>query len=485
MLQIAYNNISAYVSGPEGEISELINLLSCSKKGSRFYKDASWGTRRSFLNSRWNSFPTGLLEYACNKLDHVPIHEEYVEGGKTKKKKVGEYKIDYEIIDKRPPSSLFIYQPVKLFDDIMGEEPIELRDYQIEAIRVFLKKERGIVKLPTRSGKTLIAVAIAQTLDLKTLFVVHNKTLLWQSHHVFSNRLRQPIGVIGDGEWQEEDITVGMIQSLRDPRKAKRFLETREFVAIDECHRASDSYQKVSKMMPNARYRLGLSATPMMGDLENKLLTLSITGPIIYEVKMSKLVEEGRIAQPIVHMIDVPVDEQLDFEDYDTQYNKGVVYNDRRNMMIAIIALKQLKRGKRSLILIEKIEHGDQIRAYLQDKAKIDYMHGEHSSELRGEALESLQSGELDILISSRIFNEGIDIPHLESVIVAGGWKAATLLYQRYGRGITKTEEKEETEIFDFIDNCSEILYNHSMERLKLALKEKAFEVKQIKLEDL
>jgi superfamily II DNA or RNA helicase len=465
MLQIAYNNINAYVSGPDEEISELINLLSCAKKGARYYRDESWSKRRTFLNSRWNSFPTGLLEYACGKLKKA--------------------KIQYELIDKRPVEGddPVGFEVPKLWDN-KSHGYLELRDYQVAAMEAFIKSERGIIKLPTRSGKTVIAIGLTQIINTSTLFVVHNKSLLWQAYREFGERLRMGIGMIGDGEWTPSQVTIGMIQSLKDIKKNRKFLDEVGFVVFDECHRASDSYQKISRVMPNAHWRLGLSATPLMGDLESKLQSLSITGPIIYEVKMETLVDEEHIAKPIVRFLEAPFEEWIE-DDWDIIYDRGIVNNEERNMMIAIIALKQLKQGKSSLILIEKLDHGERILELLKDKATVRYVHGEHDSDLRAEALTDLQTGEVDILIASRIFNEGINIELLESVIVAGGWKSATLVYQRYGRGITKAPGKVTTDIFDFIDNCSTILYNHSMERLNIVLKNRAFEVYEVKLEDI
>jgi superfamily II DNA or RNA helicase len=432
-------------------------------------KVTGWQGKSSFYSTKWNMFPTGLISFVVEELSHI----------------------DFNLID----NTSKIFYPASHEINLLDEKKkgkLVLRDYQEGAIKAILQHERGIVRLSTRSGKTVVAIAATQALGMPTLFVVQSKDLLKQTHHEYKNKMGIEPGMMGDNVWEpRNNVTVATVQTLSrslgskvKQKETKEFLEGIGFVIFDEVHHASKTYQVVSRALKNARYRLGLSATALIASKENKLQSMSLTGPLIFEVKMETLVEQKHIAKPTIFFLDYRC-EDVYGDEYSEVYDEGIVYNDERNMVIAITAMKQLRRGKSSLILVEKREHGEIILDLLKDKAKVKYIHGDHTSNQRGEVSIDFQAGVLDILITSRIFNEGKDIPFLESVIVASGRKSPIETYQKMGRGITKTADKDETEVFDFIDKSHRMLYNHSLQRMKLCEKNKAFTVKKLRWEEV
>ena len=461
MLEIRYDNVWAKCSGSRLAISYISEVLTCTVKGARYtnaYKMGSWNGKRCFYSIRSDCFPAGLVPYVTEYLDK--------EG------------IPYDLVDNRPPLIFTLEDP---------ELSITLRDYQEAAVQALLKSERGVCKLPTRSGKTAVGIAVLKSLNLPSLFIVHQKGLAVQAVDEFRIGHAE-VGLVGMGKWQPNKITVAMIQSLYSGLKTKnpkclQLLESVNVFVIDEVHHCSASYKKVSREMRNARFRFGLSATPFMSGKENALETMGIVGPLVYENKMTKLIEHDRIVRPTVFF--VRLGGVVYGNEWSEIYEEGIVKNKIRNRAIADIALKMLKKGKRPLILIEKIEHGKALLKLLKPKAKTHFVYGDDDITTRQNALKELQFGSLEVLISSRIFDEGQDIPHLECVIVAGGYKSAVRSYQRYGRGITKVPGKEETIIVDFLDLSHRILRRHSEERLALCKREKAFTVNVVKLEDL
>jgi superfamily II DNA or RNA helicase len=159
-------------------------------------------------------------------------------------------------------------------------------------------------------------------------------------------------------------------------------------------------------------------------------------------------------------------------------YDEGIVYNDKRNKMIAVAAITMFSKDKKVLILVEAIDQGNSILEILRKKnLEVDFIYGKHSGEQRSEANNKIQSGELDILIASRVYNQGINIPLIDCVIIGGGYKSAILTYQRYGRGMTKRGDKTETIVIDFFDKGSYFLEKHSQERISLVNEEKAFKI--------
>lgn len=463
-MKIEYNNCYAYCHGTPDNMDYLWDLLSYAPKGNRYIKQ-EWQQKRSIFNKRYNRFPTGLLDYILNK---------------------SSLKID--IIDKRPDAN---FVPMEKLDIT-----IELRDYQQIAVDKIIQESRGIIKIPTGAGKTLLAIAATQILNRKTLFIVNRTDLAHQTKKEYEAKAGIKAGFIGDGKCDIKKVNVATIQSLASMMKKNDSvldcLLNSEFIIFDEVHRASNTYQDVSSVMKMARWRIGLSATALIGEKEGKLRSQAITGPLIYEVKMKKLVDKKFIAKPLVYFIN----NKLDYisGDWMYVYENNIVHNEERNLMVCIAAMAMLKKGRSSLILVERKEHGSILCDMLNARCRSVYVDGDASSDERKSVLSDLQSGVIDVLISTKIFNEGIDIPLLEVVIVAAGYKKEALSIQRYGRGIRKTLFKEETTIIDFydeqfyIDHEGErrngLLHNHALQRLKACKKDKAFEVNIVSIDD-
>lgn len=158
-------------------------------------------------------------------------------------------KIKFKIIDER--------KPVKKHIDFSWNEGIELRPHQLEAIAAATEKGltegRGILKMPIRSGKTKTAAGIIRALGCRSLFVVPSTLLLYQTQEDLSETLLCPVGIIGDSQWDEENITVITVQTLteawnryskgQDKGKKKTLLESEygrlitsyDLLILDEC----------------------------------------------------------------------------------------------------------------------------------------------------------------------------------------------------------------------------------------------------------
>jgi len=422
------------------------------------FRQGKWDGTKSLM--RYSRFPAGLLSLVLDST-------------------LG----PHEIEDNRPEQSVKLSTP-----NLRG---IKLRDYQKEAIDAFLKNERGIIRLATRSGKTVIAIGICKALKKKSLFVTHTKDLLKQARAEFEDKLGKEIGQIGDGEWNPRKITIATVQTLARKIKQREKstlneLAQVEYVVFDECHRASTSYQAVSLAMPKARWRLGLSATACITGKENSLYTQALTGPIIYEIDMEKLVDEGRIAKPVVYFIDIPNKNKVkEWTKWPSIYQDGIVQHHVRNLLVTNVAVRMSRMHKVVLVLVESVEHGHTLESLIGKYCVCQFVSGSDLTEDRKEALEDLQKRRIDVLVATRIFDEGVDIPLVDCTIMAAGGKSPIQLYQRYGRGITKTPTKAETLIIDFIDRSHPRLKEHSYERMAIVNDDKAFQVHTTTLDQL
>jgi superfamily II DNA or RNA helicase len=456
LTRLAHNNVLCYVDG-EAEILELVkDTLTWTVKGARYspaYQKHQWDGKKSLFYPRYKAFPAGLLTYVSDKLKR-----EKVEFEKTR---------------------IAPFQP-----DIVPEGynlKVELRDYQDRAVQSFLKQKRGIIKLPPRSGKTIIAIAAAQSLNAPTLFMVDGKDLFHQTISEWINKTGYDPGMIGDGKWVPKKFTIGMIDTFtskakRDPQLLQDYLLTIRNLIVDEVHTVTPKYLNVGHHAKNADYRMGLSATPFMKDKGNKLMTLALTGPLMDSITMSELIEKDVIVRPKVFFIATNFDNG-GFS-WDEIYEAGIVNNIQRNLMVAIAAKKMVKAGEPVLILIEKLRHGENLLKLFEEAGlKARFVSGKHKRQERDLAKLHIQDGTLDVLITTRIFDMGIDLPAVACVIIASGYKSATKFYQQGTRGITKYQSKPYSIVVDFADYGHAMLAGHTEKRIEVCRKEEGFEV--------
>lgn len=456
MITVAYDNVWARIVShmSKDERQELREILGCMIPGyeySEAYINGHWDGITSFF--RYGKFPAGLMSL------------------------VKKAKPDTKFIDQRPPNQS-LNKPLNIID-------AKLRDYQEEAVRVFLENERGIIKLATRSGKTFIAASVTQILGKKTLFITHLKNLLEQTRTEYLNRFGIDAGHIGGGQWKPEHVTVATFQTFSKRLKGRdadtlNFLHSVEFVVFDEVHRASKEYQDISRCLVNARWRLGLSATACLTNEFNAMSSQALTGPIIYDIPISDLVDRGMVARPTVRFLDIKDKANIpkhERGDWTKIYDRGIVSFDIRNELIADTAVALVQEGKSVLVLVDWKSHGRILRDLVDFRANVKFMCGDDKAPDRKKAIIELQTHRLDVLVSTGIFNEGVDIPGLDAVIVATGGESPISLYQRYGRSMTKTSSKHTALIVDFIDRSHRNLLRQSEDRRTIVENDPAFEV--------
>jgi superfamily II DNA or RNA helicase len=405
---------------------------------------------KNFYNGQF--FFTGFLDRVIKSLDNNNI--------------------EYEIQDTRNFNH---------YDNDICIPNIELRDYQKEAIEYFLDNKRGILGLKPGRGKTITSLALVQKLGLKTLFITHKKDLLHQTYDVYKT-VFDKIGIFGDGLWEEgELIDIATIQTLSS--KAKKFedeikekMAEYQCVIVDECHHASsDQYVYILSMLRNASYRIGLTGTPYMKSQEENMYVEGLFGGNIFEENEAHQQTEAKL---YFHYIACP-DDNITGEDWHEIYKNAIVENDYRNAKIIQGALEAIKIGLKVLIIVERIEHGEILYEFLQDNCKSIFVQGKDDSKLRKNIIKDLNSGKLDCVIATDLFNEGVDIPELNCVILAAGGKSNVGFYQRIGRA-TREKTDNRALIIDFYDKQNKQMTGHSVSRYNLAKSKNATFIKKI-----
>lgn len=357
---------------------------------------------------------------------------------------------------------------------ILENHGIKLRADQIEMIRKANLKGRGIIHSPTGSGKTVLMLAtLLYHFDLNTVIITSNTDLVTQGLKDFEPFFgKEALGWITGNEVEPSRITFTNIQKFhRLP--ASEWHENLDAVFVDECHHVNSfkgTYAKVLQSIP-APLRLGFTAT-LPYEPEGVMALEGLLGPVIGQVSIQELVEKEVLAKPIIRIKKVPYNHKIkELEVFPEVYEKGVIQNRVRNRMILKDAQGLVDQGLTVLVLVTKLEHGDNLERMAKvmfPTIKLRYIHGDTQKSVREEVRQVLTRKDLDVVISSVIWKEGINIPSLGGVINAAGGKFEIFPQQALGRGLRIATGKDSVYLYDYFDPSHPYLVDHFGHRLTL-----------------
>mgnify|MGYP001764489042 CR=1 FL=1 len=350
------------------------------------------------------------------------------------------------------------------------EDPIRGR-FQKEAIEAGVTWGRGIWWCPTAFGKTNLAVGIGKRIPCKWAFLVDETSLLDQTIDRWNawDLDNEPAGILGAGRWEDARFVVATYQTImarQNEPVVQRWIESIGGLLMDEVHVvAAPRYYETSMLFANAYYRLGMSATPLSRGAWENLHVYAATGRVIYRATIPEMVDAGVLSMPEVDMIETPGTKESFAATWQGVYGELIVRNTQRNNEVIARAVKA---EKPCIIFVKQVSHGeDLLQRAKKQGLKVELLYGEDSIKARRLAIAKLQSGELDTLITNKIFQKGVDIPKLMSVIIAAGGASVVDSLQRVGRGMRLAPGKKLFTVIDFMDRGHPWLLRHSRERKK------------------
>lgn len=334
-----------------------------------------------------------------------------------------------------------------MFKDIAYADNV--RPYQQQAVTTMMAKAAtgGLLIAATGSGKTLTVGEYLKRLKGPAVFVNDELALLEQSRKELAAVTGEEVGIAGRGKFEPQRITVATIQTLNRHRKNPALLPwLRSLVAIilDEFHvqLARRNLEVITSVKPQSVY--GLTATLEMSKPEIWMPAMAIAGPSIFTYPLEQGVSEGYLAEGRACI--VPHYCRTDSRDYESI----IVRNKSRNDLIESLVRESVKRGRRAIVIVERILHYQ-----LLSRRLADVPHGVVSGVVpvadRSQIKEQMESGAIQVIISSRVFAKGQSIRSLDTIIDATALQSADNTQQRYGRG-TRMQEGKQLVYFDISD---------------------------------
>lgn len=264
--------------------------------------------------------------------------------------------------------------------------------------------------------------------------------------------------------------------------RMREFLDTITVMIVDEAHHSkSDTWYNNLMTCENALYRIALTGSI---DKKDELLWMrmqGLFGDVISRVTNKQLIEEGHSAKPTINIIPIANPNDIDnIDEYRVAYEKGIINNNFRNKLIAKLTEKWYNEDKGILIIVNFIDHGNNISELL-DGLNVEhyFLHGEVDSEIRKQKLNDMRSGKLKVMIATSLIDEGVDISGINSLILGAGGKSLRQVLQRVGRALRKKKDDNTTQIYDFADMTNRFLFHHSKEREKI-YREEEFEIRKM-----
>lgn len=325
---------------------------------------------------------------------------------------------------------------------------------------------RGLVVLATGLGKTwLAAFDVAQMGARRVLFVAHREEILHQAAETFV-RIRPGIRVglyMGTSRDAEVDIVCASVQTLSRAAHLERFSPQHfDYVVIDEFHHAAaGTYRRLlAHFAPS--FLLGLTATPDRTD-QSDILSLCDDN-LVYTCNLFDGIEAGLLAPFLYFGI---LDEEVNYEEIpwrNGKFDPESLSNKLATLARARHALKEwrTRSQKRTLAFCVSIKHAEFMAAHFRAAGIDSVAVYAGSATGRAEALDLLEKGQIRVVFSVDLFNEGVDLPGIDTVMMLRPTESKILFLQQLGRGLRRSEGKTHLTVLDFIGNHQSFLQKPS-----------------------
>ena len=368
---------------------------------------------------------------------------------------VAEYRI------RRPPDSVPRTPPPEASIDVEPpRQPVNPWPVQIQALEALEQTRiqgfrRGLVVMATGLGKTLLAAFDSNRPDFRrVLFIAHREEILRQSRDAF--RRVRPDGrfgfFLGTDKDSEADVVFASIQTLH--RNLNRFESDRfDYVVVDEFHHAAaPTYRRAIERF-HPKFLLGLTATP--DRLDGADLLALCGNNLVFECDLVEGIRQERLS-PFHYWGIKDVADYAPIPWRNGRFDPDKLAEAIETTQRAEQALEewQERTAGPTLAFCTTIAHAEFMAEFFNQRGvRSVAVHSGPDSAPRQSAVEDLRSGAIQVLFAVDVFNEGVDIPEIGTVLMLRPTDSPVIFLQQLGRGLRLSDDRAALQVIDFVGN--------------------------------
>lgn len=409
-------------------------------------------------NKEWNIKVSALYESSIVEKVLKEFQEDFSKGTPVTEEYISSYEDIYQkqLLSAKQHEYRSIFESEKLAEpnSMQKEALINLDNLRTD------NRNKALIISATGTGKTFLSAFDAKAFNpRKLLFVVHRLTIAKDALKTFRKVFgkERSMGLYsGEHKELECDFIFSTVQTISKSDHLKNFAKDHfDYIIIDETHRSgADSYLRlIDHFRP--KFLLGMTATPERTD-GNDIFQL-FDHNIAYEIRLHRALEEDMVSSFHYYGVtDLVVDNTVinSMADFNL-----LVSDDRVTRIIEKAKFYGSDNGiTRGLIFCSRKKEAEELSALFNSRGyKTVALTGDSSEEERAKYIDKLESDnlkeKLDYIFTVDIFNEGIDIPKINQIIMLRPTESAIIFIQQLGRGLRKIEGKGYLTVIDFIGN--------------------------------
>jgi len=363
-----------------------------------------------------------------------------------------------------------------------------LRIEQQEAVTRFMKAgKRGVIVMPTGTGKTAVALEIARQLKTACLFVAPVRDLMYQWQRRLLELLNYDAGVIGDNLFDVRAVSVTTYDSatIHANQLGNRF----GLVVFDECHHLPGRYYREAALMSAAPFRLGLTATPQRSDGKHEDLA-HLIGPKVFELSLKAVTGRSLANYQVVRIpVKLSGEEQRRYDELSRTISDYVCERrEEDNRFVWAQLCRETNADSRARTILKAFHQKQAIENRAQEKLRVlEDLFRLHAGEPilvfvgsnsmarqvslrflvpcllshcgkkeRQEILSGFETGVYPVIVANQILDEGVDLPEAKVAVVIGGSSSTRQAKQRLGRILRKSASGNATLYEVVLDETNE-----------------------------
>ncbi|WP_424237594.1 DEAD/DEAH box helicase family protein [Bhargavaea ginsengi] len=339
-------------------------------------------------------------------------------------------------------------------------EPLQPRPAQqmaLDALETTMEEEydRAMVVLATGLGKTYLAAFFARKFK-RVLFIAHREEILRQAQQSFLHvHQDKTSGFFNAAEKETEaDFVFASVYTLGSRHNMERFKpDNFDLIVDDEFHHAAaPTYERVIEYF-QPKFLLGITATP--DRMDNKDVYAICDGNVAISIHFLEAIERGWLSPFRYYGV-------YDDTDYSQITWRGTRYDEEELLALQLredFAQKIFQgymehRQTRTIVFCSSVRQATFMNDYFRRQGiRSMVLHGQTPAEERRKATDRLELGELEAIFTVDLFNEGVDIPKVDTLLFIRPTESLTVYTQQIGRGLRLADGKSHCVIIDFIGN--------------------------------